>query len=50
VVDRLFFAHLGIPAVILAVAMYFIWKYPLNRKRMAGIRAELEARRSRLSS
>jgi len=50
VVDRLFYAYLGIPAVILMVPMYFIWRYPLTRKRMAGIRAELEARRSSLST
>lgn len=49
-VECLFFAYLGIPAVILMVPMYFIWKYPLSRKRMSMIRAELEARRSSLSS
>lgn len=48
VVNRLFLAYLIIPAVILAVPLYFIWKYPLNRWRMEEIRAELEARRGKL--
>lgn len=48
VVDRLFIAYLVIPAVILIVPLYFFWKYPLTRERMAGIRAELEQRRGTL--
>lgn len=48
VVNRLFAAYLIIPAVILIVPLYFVWRYPLDRKRMAGIRAELEARRGKL--
>ena len=48
VVNRLFIAYLVIPAVILALPLLFILKYPLNRQRMAEIRAELEARRGKL--
>jgi GPH family glycoside/pentoside/hexuronide:cation symporter len=45
VIDRLFASYLIIPAVILVVPLYFVWKYPLSRDRMAGIRTQLEARR-----
>jgi GPH family glycoside/pentoside/hexuronide:cation symporter len=48
VVDRLFAAYLIIPAIILMFPLYFIWKYPLGRQRMAEIRAKLEARRGSL--
>jgi GPH family glycoside/pentoside/hexuronide:cation symporter len=45
VVDRLFAAYLIIPAVILIVPLFFVWIYPLNRRRMASIREQLESRR-----
>jgi GPH family glycoside/pentoside/hexuronide:cation symporter len=48
VVSRLFTAYLVIPSIILMAPMYFIWKYPLGRERMAEIRAALEARRGTL--
>lgn len=50
VVDRLFAAYLIIPAVIMIFPLYYIWKYPLNRSRMAEIRAQLELRRGTLIS
>jgi GPH family glycoside/pentoside/hexuronide:cation symporter len=50
VVDRLFAAYLIIPSLIMIFPLYFIWKYPLNRRRMAEIRAELELRRGTLTS
>ncbi len=50
VVERLFSAYLIIPAVIMIFPLYFIWKYPLNRRRMADIRAQLELRRGTKTS
>jgi len=45
VIDSLFAAYLIIPAVILIVPLYFVWLYPLNRRRMKSIREQLENRR-----
>jgi GPH family glycoside/pentoside/hexuronide:cation symporter len=45
VIDRLFMAYLVIPAIILVIPLFFIWRYPLTRERMFKIRSELEARR-----
>ncbi|MBK1879733.1 MFS transporter [Pelagicoccus mobilis] len=45
VVDRLFKAFLIMPGVLLAIPMLFLFFYPLSRKRMEGVRSELEERR-----
>jgi GPH family glycoside/pentoside/hexuronide:cation symporter len=48
-INRLFAAYLIIPAAILIVPLYFVWKYPLSRSHMADIRAQLEARRGKVA-
>ncbi len=45
VLMRMFHLYLGLPLLIWSVAIIAAWYYPLNRKRSAEIRAELEARR-----
>ena len=45
VLMRMFHLYLVLPLLIWSVAMIAAWFYPLNRKRGAEIRAELEARR-----
>jgi GPH family glycoside/pentoside/hexuronide:cation symporter len=42
--NMLWIASLG-PAVCLALALCFLWRYPLTRARMDEVRAELERRR-----
>ena len=48
VLMRMFHLYLGLPLLIWSVAMIAAWFYPLNRKRSAEIRTELEARRGAL--
>jgi GPH family glycoside/pentoside/hexuronide:cation symporter len=48
VLSRMKFLYLGLPIVIWSVSLVFVWRYPLTRVRMAGIRADLEARRGRI--
>jgi Na+/melibiose symporter-like transporter len=40
----LWIASVG-PAVCLALALCFLWRYPLTRARMDEVRVELERRR-----
>lgn len=48
VVSRMFMLYLSLPVVIWGIAILFALKYPLNRTRMAEIRATLETRRGKL--
>jgi GPH family glycoside/pentoside/hexuronide:cation symporter len=48
VVQRLVALYIIIPLVIWCIPLFFILRYPLNRRRMAEVRAELEARRGAL--
>ena len=45
VLQRMLFLYVLLPAVFWVIAVLLIRIYPLNRKTMAGIRSELEARR-----
>jgi len=40
--------YVCLPLLMWSGAIVFIWKYPLNRQRMAEIRAELELRRGKM--
>ena len=48
VINRLFWAYLLLPGVLLILPMFFLVIYPLSRKKMDEIRAELELRRGEL--
>ena len=48
VLRRMLVMYLTLPLGIWAVALVIAFTYPLNRVRMAGIRAELEGRRGRI--
>ena len=48
VLTRMKFIYVLMPAIIWCCAFVFIYFYPLNRKRMADIRSELELRRGKL--
>jgi GPH family glycoside/pentoside/hexuronide:cation symporter len=48
VVRRLVLLYMVIPLAIWTIPLFFIWRYPLNRRRMAEVRTELEARRGAL--
>ena len=38
----------GIPVLGITLAIFFLWRFPLTREKMAGIRLQLEARRGTL--
>jgi GPH family glycoside/pentoside/hexuronide:cation symporter len=40
--------YLLLPIFLWSFTLFFIWRYPLDRGRMSGIRAILEARRGKL--
>lgn len=46
--SNMFWVYLLLPVVLYSASLFFLKKYNLNRERMAGIRAELEARRGKL--
>ncbi len=48
VLGRMKMLYLCLPIVIWSVSVFFLWKYPLNRSRMADIRTDLEARRGKI--
>ncbi|MCE0499065.1 MAG: MFS transporter [Methylacidiphilales bacterium] len=48
VLQHMRWIYLSVPALFYSCTIIFIWHYPLNRKRMAAIRAELEIRRGKM--
>lgn len=48
VLTRMLLFFVLIPLSFWGVAAYLIWRYPLNREMMHGIRGELEARRGKM--
>ncbi|MFA7343103.1 MAG: MFS transporter [Terrimicrobiaceae bacterium] len=45
---RMKWIYVCMPILMWSGAIFFIWKYPLDRKRMAEIRADLELRRGKM--
>ncbi|MFA6288924.1 MAG: MFS transporter [Opitutaceae bacterium] len=48
VLQRMVFIFIALPVAIWAVMLLCLWRYPLNRERMADIRSALEIRRGKL--
>jgi GPH family glycoside/pentoside/hexuronide:cation symporter len=48
VLQRMKLLYLYVPILIYSFTLFFIWRYPLDRKRMSEIRAELEHRRGKI--
>jgi GPH family glycoside/pentoside/hexuronide:cation symporter len=48
VLQRMVWIFIAMPVVLLSVMLLFLWRYPLNRPRMAEIRRTLEERRGKL--
>jgi GPH family glycoside/pentoside/hexuronide:cation symporter len=45
VLRKLVLFYIFVPLVLWVPTFYFLWRYPLDRSVMAGVRAKLEARR-----
>ncbi len=48
VLNMMLWLYVALPMVVWAVALAFVWRYPLDRVKMAGVRAQLEARRGKV--
>ncbi|MDD5200191.1 MAG: MFS transporter [Terrimicrobiaceae bacterium] len=48
VLHRMLLLYVTLPLIVWACGLAFVWRYPLDRHRMAEIRGDLERRRGRL--
>ncbi len=48
VLRRMLILFIVIPVISYTIALVILWFYPLHRRKMAGVRAELEARRGKI--